>query len=75
MSDKPDLVNHPPHYGAVNGVEPLDVMEALDLPHHLSCVLKYVWRYRRKDGLQDLKKARFYLDRFIKLQEARGHVS
>jgi hypothetical protein len=28
-------------------------------------VIKYVWRYKWKNGLEDLRKARFYLDRLI----------
>lgn len=33
-------------------------------------IIKYIWRYRWKNGLEDLKKARFYLDRLIQEAEA-----
>jgi hypothetical protein len=70
-AEQPDPVNHPPHY-QVGGLECIDVIEALDLPFHLGNTLKYLWRAGRKDGthtLEDLKKARFYLDRQISLLE------
>lgn len=63
-----DIVNHPPHY-KTGGFECLDVIEALGLDYHLGNCLKYLWRAGRKGGgeklVEDLKKARFYLDRKI----------
>lgn len=64
-SSEPDAVNHPSHYQA-RGVEVIDVIEAFGLGFHEGNVVKYLLRWRRKDGLQDLKKAQWYLDRFIK---------
>ena len=67
-----DLVNHPPHYKA-NGIEVIEVIEAFDLPAHLANVVKYVLRASRKTGtdtLTDLKKARWYVDRYIQRLEA-----
>lgn len=49
--------------------EPIDVIEAWGLPFHEATILQYVIRHRRKNGVEDLKKARFYLDRLIALQE------
>lgn len=64
-ASKSDMVNHPPHY-AVGGLECIDVIESLGLGYHLGQVLKYLWRAGRKgDALEDLKKARWYLDREI----------
>jgi hypothetical protein len=38
-------------------------------------VIKYIWRYDSKNGLEDLKKARWYLDRLIKeIEEVRSEV-
>ena len=66
----PDLVNHPPHY-CFGGVEVLDAIEAWQLGYHEGNVVKYVARARHKgDELTDLRKARVYLDRLIKLREA-----
>ena len=65
-----DKVNHPPHY-KVNGLECIDVIEALDLNFRLANAFKYIGRSGRKDpsALEDLKKARWYLDREIQAQE------
>lgn len=68
---KPDMVNHPPHYQSETGLEVIDVIEAFtfDLKGiEAVCtgnVLKYVCRWPDKNGLEDLKKARWYLDRLI----------
>lgn len=60
-----DMVNHPPHYTShPSGVECIDVVEHLNLC--LGNAVKYIWRAGLKgDALEDLKKARFYLDREI----------
>ena len=68
----PDPVNHPPHYTRA-GYECAEVVIALGLSYCLGNVLKYVWRCGHKaDALQDLKKARWYLDREIRRREAEG---
>ncbi len=69
-----DPVNHPSHYKA-GGIESIDVIEAFDLGFHLGNVVKYVLRCGRKapDPLEDLRKARWYLDRKIaRLEGERG---
>lgn len=64
--DTVDLVNEPPHYKTESGLEAIDVIEAFKLNYHLGNVLKYILRAGKKDdALQDLKKARWYLDRYI----------
>lgn len=66
----PDPVNHPQHYTR-GGVECIDAIAAAvqDLPGKeawlVGQVIKYVWRYKWKNGAEDLEKARFYLDRLI----------
>lgn len=50
--------------------EPIDVIEAWGLPHHEATILQYVVRHRKKGGVEDLRKARWYLDRLIALEEA-----
>lgn len=60
-----DLVNHPPHYKA-GGIEVIDFIEAKGLNYRLGNVVKYVARAGLKGAaLQDLKKARWYLNREI----------
>jgi hypothetical protein len=73
------MVNHPPHYQSESGLEAIDVIEAFtaDLmgieATDTGNVLKYMLRWKGKNGLEDLKKARWYLDHLInhveKLQE------
>jgi hypothetical protein len=70
-----DAVNHPPHY-KVGGIEAIDYMKAKSTPeefrgHLRLTVLKYISRTGHKDdALQDLKKARWYLNRLIEELEA-----
>lgn len=60
-----EQVNHPPHY-KVGGIETIDFIEAKGLDYNLGNVVKYVTRAEYKGNkLQDLEKARWYLDRAI----------
>jgi len=59
-----DPVNHPAHYNA-GTMEVIDAIEGLQLGFHAGNVVKYVARYKHKGGVEDLKKARWYLDRLI----------
>ncbi|UCF38984.1 MAG: DUF3310 domain-containing protein [Acidobacteriota bacterium] len=69
MSEKTDIVNHPPHY-TFGTIEVLAAIEDWGLGFHLGNVVKYVARSRHKGKeLEDLKKARFYLDRMIQALE------
>lgn len=62
---KHDAVNHPSHYTR-GKIEVIDFIEDQQLPYHLGNVIKYVARAGYKgDKLEDLKKARWYLDRYI----------
>jgi len=68
MSDeKRDAVNHPPHYGGADAVyEAIKVIEAWQLGFHLGNAVKYIARAGKKgDALEDLRKARWYIDRQI----------
>jgi hypothetical protein len=62
-----ESVNHPEHYGgADNPYEAIKVVEAWALNFNLGNVVKYVSRAGKKgEVLEDLKKARWYLDREI----------
>ena len=62
---KHDAVNHPSHYTR-GRIEVIDFIEDQQLPYHLGNVIKYIARAGYKgDKLEDLKKARWYLDRYI----------
>lgn len=66
-----EAVDHPAHYGGENNVyECIKVIEAWDLGFHEGNVVKYLSRWREKGGIKDLYKAAWYLNRFIKQQEA-----
>lgn len=73
--DLSDPVNHPPHYGgADNPYEAIKVIDAWNLGFSLGNAVKYICRAGKKDNtVQDLKKARFYLDHAIKKAEANEH--
>ena len=64
-----DLVNNPPHY-TQGGIECLDAIKA-SMPREQflgflkGSEMKYVWRYEHKGGIEDLKKANFFLRRLI----------
>lgn len=64
--DTVDWVNHPPHYKQhPSGVECIQITEWMNF--NLGNAVKYIWRAGDKgDILEDLKKARWYLDREIK---------
>lgn len=66
-----DVVNHPPHYKSELGLETIDVIEAFtfDLKGieatDTGNIIKYICRWPHKNGLQDLKKAKWYLEHLI----------
>ena len=49
-----------------------DVVNIFGLDYFQGCITKYVFRHKDKSGIQDLKKARHYLDKYIELEEARA---
>jgi len=65
-----DNVNHPAHYTA-GGIECIDAIEAavIGLPgpqaYSAGAAIKYLWRYSRKNGVEDLQKAAWYVNRLI----------
>ena len=69
MPKKKEMVEHPQHYNA-GAIEVIDFIEAWSLDFNEGNVVKYVTRHKLKGKpLEDLKKARFYIDRLIALQE------
>lgn len=71
-----DNVNHPDHYQNIAGVEAIDILNDVvkDLPGKQAAMLwnsmKYLFRFHKKNGVEDLKKARNYLDYLIDDMEA-----
>lgn len=56
------------HYKEL-AIEPIEYIEANSLGFHEGNVIKYVSRWRLKGGVDDLKKAKFYIERLIELAE------
>lgn len=71
VGESEDLVNHPAHYISETGLETIEVIEAFtfDLKGlEAVCtanVIKYICRWKHKNGLQDLEKAQWYLNKLI----------
>lgn len=71
-NENTDNVNNPSHYTA-GGIETLDYIKAKvkDYPSYaVGNILKYVSRYEHKNGIEDLKKAQFYLNDLIEWMES-----
>lgn len=62
-----DAIN-PKHYKR-GSIEAIDVIEAFDLGFHLGNVVKYILRAKEKGRDEDLRKAKWYLDRFVGSKE------
>lgn len=66
-----DLISHPEHYQSETGLEVIDVIEAFtfDLKGieatDTGNVIKYICRWSKKNGVQDLKKAKWYIEHLI----------
>ena len=69
---KSDMVNAPAHYtsGKVECIDAIESMLSKDefIGFLRGNILKYQWRYKNKNGVEDLKKAQWYFDRLIKFE-------
>lgn len=62
------VISRPKHYVEGRTFEPIEVIEAWGLCHHLGCVVKYIARAGRKhDAVCDLQKAVWYVERELTL--------
>ena len=62
-----DIINHPSHY-TDGGIETIDFIEAKNLPYHLGNAVKYIsraWKKCQNNTTEDLKKAAWYINRYI----------
>lgn len=68
--NKMDNINHPSHYTA-GGIECIDALEAATAGltgGEAICIanaIKYLWRWKYKNGAEDLRKAKWYIDRLL----------
>jgi hypothetical protein len=76
FTKKKEAIDHPQHYGGDTVYETIKVIEAWGLGFHLGNAVKYISRSKSKGSeLEDLKKARWYLDRLIELKEKNENLS
>lgn len=75
MQNEYDNVNHPAHYQSSIGIETIDIIEActenlvgMDAVY-TGNIIKYISRWKKKNGLEDLEKAQWYLCRLIEKVE------
>ncbi len=63
-----DHVNHPAHYQSEDGLEVIDVIKAFgDIEGFcIGNALKYICRWKKKNGKEDIEKAIWYLERMLK---------
>ena len=67
----PDMVNHPQHY-TQGDIECIDALKAATVGKRgieavcVANVIKYLWRYEEKNGIEDVRKAKFYIERLLK---------
>ena len=66
-----DMVNHPAHYTA-GGIECIEALKSATTGLNgieavcTANAIKYLWRWKNKNGVQDLEKAKWYIDYLIK---------
>ena len=72
-----DVVNHPQHYnnGKIECIDAIESAVAGLMGFEAVCtghIMRYIWRWKFKNGLEDLKKCRYYLDKLINKIESEG---
>ena len=69
--NNPDMVSHPKHY-TQGGIECIDALKAATVGKRgieavcVANVIKYLWRYEEKNGIEDVRKAKWYVERLLK---------
>lgn len=74
-----DVINHPSHY-TQGRIECIDAMESAFGVAELAvyckiAAFKYIWRCERKNGSEDIKKAVWYLKKYLELEDGEAHDS
>lgn len=72
-----DPVTKPSHYAGHTGIDCKSAMESMlgteaYVSHMQACAFKYIWRWRDKNGIEDLKKARECIDNMIRAIDGDG---
>ena len=71
-----DIVNHPPHYES-GKFECIDVMRETQGDEAVQnfCICnaqKYIYRHRNKNGVEDIRKAKWYIDKYLEIEEEKN---
>jgi len=72
-----DPVNHPSHY-TQGTIECIDAIESATVgltgiqAYNTGAAIKYLWRWSKKNGVEDLKKAQWYINQLIKMENNSG---
>lgn len=70
-----DYVDHPNHYQSSKGIEVIDVIDAFRenltgvVAFDVGCAIKYMCRWKKKGGVEDLRKAVWYISHAIEREE------
>lgn len=72
-----DPVTKPSHYAGHTGIDCKTAVESMlgteaYVSHMQACVFEYIWRWRYKNGIEDIKKARECIDNMIRAIESDG---
>lgn len=77
---QPTTANYDPFKVQVGGdhykrfaIQPLEYIEKNKLPFADGCIIKYVTRWRFKNGIEDLRKAKHFIDLLISLEEQKNN--
>lgn len=73
-----DNVQHPAHYtgGSIECIDAMAETQGVEAVKNF-CIwnaFKYLWRHDKKNGVEDVKKAAWYLNKFIELEEKKDEV-
>ena len=60
-----NIINSPSHYVSQGGIEPIEFIKSRGFDFCEGNVIKYICRYKDKGGVDDLNKAREYIDHLI----------
>ena len=63
----PDAIKAPAHYTG-GDIEPKDLILVGCFPHYVASANEYIWRHKRKNGAEDLRKAAHYIEKLIEVE-------
>lgn len=70
-----DNINHPSHYetGTIECIDVLVETQGIEaVQAFCSCnAIKYLYRWKRKNGIEDIRKAKWYIDKFLDLEQTK----